>query len=261
MRENDVIRQTAKNALRGFWGTMVLSILASIAIQSVLNSIIGTLGLRGSGNSNQTLIDFILENVVFFALTIGLSIMALLLVRGVGVNVSNIFLVFDKRLYPAYFGLNLLNVFVNYLLGLLIFLPQFVMTGFNQYLELVLSFNHGFSTDRSLLNQSIAFMVSLVISVLLFLFFSQVISGIFQIAIYLQYDYPDLRLMQSLKQAWRMLRPVLWQYIWLQLSLIGWFILGLLALVIGILWANAYAYGVNAAFYEALKEDQAMTIA
>ncbi|HCE13249.1 MAG TPA: hypothetical protein DEQ24_11050, partial [Enterococcus sp.] len=140
MRENDVIRQTAKNALRGFWGTMVLSILASIAIQSVLNSIIGTLGLRGSDSSNQTLIDFILENVVFFALTIGLSIMALLLVRGVGVNVSNIFLVFDKRLYPAYFGLNLLNVFVNYLLGLLIFLPQFVMTGFNQYLELVLSF-------------------------------------------------------------------------------------------------------------------------
>jgi uncharacterized membrane protein len=52
------------------------------------------------------------------------------------------------------------------------------------------------------------------------------------------------------------LRPHLGQYIWLQLSLIGWFILGFLALMIGMLWANAYAYAVNAAFYEELINEQ-----
>ncbi|OTN76824.1 hypothetical protein A5886_001903 [Enterococcus sp. 8G7_MSG3316] len=260
MRTNDVIRQSAKNALRGFWGTMVISILATIAIQSVLSSILGTVGLNAGISGSQTWIDFILENFINFAFTFGLSIMGLLLVRDSRVKLSTIFLVFDRRLYPAFFSLNLLNVFVNYVLGLLIFLPQFVLSGFNQYLELVLSFNHGFSADRSLLNQSIAFVISLVISVILFLFLSQIISGIFQIAIYLRYDYPELTLGQSLKQAWRLLKPSLWQYIWLQISLIGWFILGLLALVIGVLWANAYAYALNAAFYEALKEDQALTV-
>lgn len=261
MRTNDVIRQSAKNALRGYWGTFVLSIVATIAIQSVLSSIFGTIGQYSRIEGTQTMIDFVLENFIFFAFTFGLSMMALHLVRGGSINVSNIFLVFDKRLYPAFLSLNLLNVLVNYLLGLLIFLPQFVMSGFNQYLELVLSFNHGFSADRTLLNQSIAFVVSLVISVIVFLFLSQVISGIFQIAIYLRYDYPDLRIGQSLKKAWKMLKPSIWQYIWLQLSLIGWFVLGLLALVVGVLWANAYAYGVNAAFYEALKEEHSLTTA
>jgi len=38
--------------------------------------------------------------------------------------------------------------------------------------------------------------------------------------------------------------------------LIGWFILGFLALMIGMLWANAYAYAVNAVFYEELIHEQ-----
>lgn len=40
-----MIRETAKNSLRGFWGTFVLSILATVAVQAVVSSLLVVLGL------------------------------------------------------------------------------------------------------------------------------------------------------------------------------------------------------------------------
>ena len=105
-------------------------------------------------------------------------------------------------------------------------------------------------------NGSLAFVIGTFLSIILFFFLSQVVTGVIQLAIYLRYDQPELGVLQSIKVAFALLRPHLGQYIWLQLSLIGWFILGFLALMIGMLWANAYAYAVNAVFYEELINEQ-----
>ncbi|EAG2965130.1 DUF975 family protein, partial [Listeria monocytogenes] len=132
-----MIRETAKNSLRGFWGTFVLSILATVAVQAVVNSLFSSLGSSVGTNNAGNWLDFILDNFVFFAFSVALSIMALYLVRGKGIKVADIFLVFDKRFYVPFLLLNLVSTFLNYLLSFAIFLPQFVLSGLNQYLGLV----------------------------------------------------------------------------------------------------------------------------
>ncbi|MFZ4852591.1 MULTISPECIES: DUF975 family protein [Enterococcus] len=256
MRSNTMIRETAKNSLRGFWGTFVLSILATVAVQAVVSSLFSSIGTSFGANNAGSWIDLILDNFVFFAFSVALSIMALYLVRGRGIQVADIFLVFDKRLYVPFLLLNLVSALLNYLLSFAIFLPQFVLSGLNQYLDLVLNFNRGISVDVAMFNGSVAFVIGTFLSIILFFFLSQVVTGVIQLAIYLRYDQPELGVLQSIKVAFALLRPHLGQYIWLQLSLIGWFILGFLALLIGMLWANAYAYAVNAAFYEELINEQ-----
>ena len=72
-----MIRETAKNSLRGFWGTFVLSILATVAVQAVVNSLFSSLGSSVGTNNAGNWLDFILDNFVFFAFSVALSIMAL----------------------------------------------------------------------------------------------------------------------------------------------------------------------------------------
>ncbi len=67
MRSNTMIRETAKNSLRGFWGTFVLSILATVAVQAVVNSLFSSLGSSVGTNNAGNWLDFILDNFVFFA--------------------------------------------------------------------------------------------------------------------------------------------------------------------------------------------------
>ncbi len=109
-----MIRETAKNSLRGFWGTFVLSILATVAVQAVVNSLFSSLGSSVGTNNAGNWLDFILDNFVFFAFSVALSIMALYLVRGKGIKVADIFLVFDKRFYVPFFAVK----FGEYLLKL-----------------------------------------------------------------------------------------------------------------------------------------------
>lgn len=202
-----MIRETAKNSLRGFWGTFVLSILATVAVQAVVNSLFSSLGSSVGTNNAGNWLDFILDNFVFFAFSVALSIMALYLVRGKGIKVADIFLVFDKRFYVPFLLLNLVSTFLNYLLSFAIFLPQFVLSGLNQYLGLVFNFNRGISIDVSMFNGSIAFVVGTILSIILFFFLSQVVTGVIQLAIYLRYDQPELGVLQSIKVAFALLRP------------------------------------------------------
>ena len=97
--------------------------------------------------------------------------------------------------------------------------------------------------------------MSFLISVVLFLFVSQIISGLFQFAIYVRYDHPEMTTLQAIKGAWHLMKNHIGQYILLQISLLGWMVLGLFAFVIGLFfWALAYANTANAAFYQALIE-------
>ncbi len=121
-----MIRETAKNSLRGFWGTFVLSILATVAVQAVVSSLFSSIGTSFGANNAGSWIDLILDNFVFFAFSVALSIMALYLVRGRGINVGDIFLVFDKRLYVPFLLLNLVSALLNYLLSFAIFLLLFI---------------------------------------------------------------------------------------------------------------------------------------
>jgi uncharacterized membrane protein len=254
MRKNSEIRTMASRSLRGKWGRYILAILATIVIQSLVSSLVLTLANNTFHQSKETIIDYLLEYFIFFALTIGLNIMALFVIRQREIHVSDIFLVFDKRYYVPFLLLNLLSALINYLISFIVFLPQLAFSGFNQYLSMILDVNRKINFNWDFFQTSLSFVIGMIVSAILFMFVSQLISGLFQFAIYLRYDHAELTIFQSIKGAWHLMRKHIGQYILLQLSLLGWMILGTFAFIIGLLWALTYANAANAAFYQALIE-------
>ena len=81
MRKNSEIRSMASRALKGMWGRYILAFIATIAIQSMVSSLVLSLTNHTFQQTRETIIDYILEYFVFFALTISLNIMALFLIR------------------------------------------------------------------------------------------------------------------------------------------------------------------------------------
>ena len=71
----------------------------------------------------------------------------------------------------------------------------------------------------------------------------------------MKFDYPDLSVGDCIKRAWSLLKDRWGKYILLQLSFIGWYILGFVALIVGLLFVAVYVNTASAAFYDqALKE-------
>ncbi len=106
-------------------GRYILAFIATIAIQSMVSSLVLSLTNHTFQQTRETIIDYILEYFVFFALTISLNIMALFLIRQREIHVSDIFLVYDKRYYVPFLLLNLVNALVNYLISFVTFFTPF----------------------------------------------------------------------------------------------------------------------------------------
>ncbi|MBU3074516.1 DUF975 family protein [Clostridium estertheticum] len=70
---------------------------------------------------------------------------------------------------------------------------------------------------------------------------------------YILSDNPELSAMDALKMSKKMMKGNKWKLFCLQLSFIGWGILGILSLYIGYLWLVPYMYASFANFYENLK--------
>jgi len=71
---------------------------------------------------------------------------------------------------------------------------------------------------------------------------------------YILKDCPELSAHQAIKLSRKMMKGHKWEFFWLQLSFIGWIILGFLTLGIGYLWLMPYLLTTNAAFYQKIKK-------
>lgn len=71
-------------------------------------------------------------------------------------------------------------------------------------------------------------------------------------AIYLAYDHPDWDWKQCIDESRRIMKGHKWQLFVLDLSFIGWIIVGILACGIGTLWVAPYMSATRAEFYEEL---------
>jgi len=66
-------------------------------------------------------------------------------------------------------------------------------------------------------------------------------------------DHPELGWRECMKESARMMKGHKWQLFVLDLSFIGWYIVGSLCLGVGTLWVTPYAFAAKAEFYEDLK--------
>lgn len=256
MKTNSIVRLEAKEALRGKWGTFAATIFLSLVAQIPITGIVSLFIPLNDGSALAQVANFLLNNLLFFGFIYGLYIMALAVTRRKPIQVNMLFSVFNKTYYWPLAALNLLNTIANYLLGAAAFLPVLVLTGTNIYLRMILGGTINIASLVTNEGLSIAAGFLIVVMILLFLVLSEIISGVFRIATWVRVDQPAISVADSVKLSWQLLRPALGQYVLLQLSFIGWYLLGIITFFVGIFWAMAYSYTANAVFYEMLKEKQ-----
>lgn len=88
-----------------------------------------------------------------------------------------------------------------------------------------------------------------------------VISLLFGLALYALMDCPELGAVDCMRASLRLTKKRRWKYLCLQLSFIGWLLLGQLSLGIGMFWVIPYMQCATFHFYEDLKaEKEAMGI-
>jgi len=73
-------------------------------------------------------------------------------------------------------------------------------------------------------------------------------------AFYILNDNPTLGAMDALKASKQMMKGYKWKLFCLQLSFIGWCLLSIFTLFIGLLWLIPYIQASIAAFYQNLKD-------
>lgn len=66
-------------------------------------------------------------------------------------------------------------------------------------------------------------------------------------------EHPEYSVVKALEESRHMMSGHKWEYFVLQLSFIGWILLSILTLFIGLFWLEPYMLTTNAAFYEDIK--------
>ena len=88
-----------------------------------------------------------------------------------------------------------------------------------------------------------------------------IFSYSFSMAFYVINDHPEMTAMEALRESRRLMNGHKMQYFILNLSFIGWMLLGSLCFGVGTLWASAYMSTANAVFYEELIANDASYVA
>ena len=97
---------------------------------------------------------------------------------------------------------------------------------------------------------------SLLVAVLTFLWsLLLIVPGIikaysYALTPYLVHDHPEMSEFDCLKRSQQLMKGYKWKLFLLDLSFIGWILLGIITLGIGMLWVNPYMATAHAEFYE-----------
>ena len=82
-----------------------------------------------------------------------------------------------------------------------------------------------------------------------------VLNYVYAMVPYLLRDYPELSAREALRTSSQMMKGHKWDLFVLDLSFIGWILLGIMTAGIGLLWVAPYMETTRAAFYEDLKNE------
>lgn len=252
-------RENARGALNNHWGTMVWITFLSIIITSVISSVIqtilgGTVGYSSNSVSGNV-IDFLLNNFIFFAITYGTYYCALQVIRGRKAETSMLMTVFQSKYYIPMLLINFIQYLVNFLISLVVLLPVLLTSGLSIYFSLMFN-TTAVSSIQENFTGGLLLAFTVVVAAVFVAFLGIFISGVFQLAVWTKLDYPDMKVGTALRHGLKLMQGRFGQYILLQLSFVGWFILGALTFFIGLLWVIPYNQVAVASFYQTACEEQ-----
>lgn len=212
------LRCIARKALKGFWGLS----LGVTLVYMILGGAGGAFNLNFSGGTANQQITSYVENSFY-----GYYFTAALVVAGILSIVA--FLIGG----PMRQGLCRYNIDL--------------LTRENQP-----SFNALFSQFKNFGNAfGLNFMINLFTALWTLLF---IIPGIiaayrYALAPYLMVENPDIGVMEAIRQSKELMKGKKWRLFCLHFSFIGWILLSLLTLGVGLLWVNPYMQAATTAFY------------
>ncbi|WP_427813755.1 DUF975 family protein [Enterococcus sp. 22-H-5-01] len=243
-------RQIAKDRLNGQWGINVGLIL----IIGILTGAIGGVSSVSNNESLQLGISLLLSTFVLFAFSYAIYYISLYVVRGGRAELGQIFVVFQKGYYVPLLLITILAQIVQYVLAAIFFIPMLLRAGSSVYFSLIVSGGVTSASNAATLFD-IGMLTLYLILTVIFLIVTTIISILFKFAVWVKFDYPELSVGDCIKRAWFLLKDRWGKYILLQLSFIGWYILGIVALFVGLLFVAVYVNTASAAFYDqAVKE-------
>ena len=120
----------------------------------------------------------------------------------------------------------------------------------------------GFKTFKESLVLHIMESIFIFLWTLLFIIPGIIKSCSYAMASYILADHPEYTWKQCIKESQKMMKGYKWKLFCLHFSFIGWIIVSMFTLGIGLLWVVPYQQAANAAFYNELKaanEPQAET--
>lgn len=223
-------RAEAREALRGNWFSSVIFVLAYVIIAMVVSG----------------LTSFPVGDPTFAALMTGVSLLGSLLIlplsfginfgflnqqRGQEMEIGQLFAGYNKRVW--------LTLLVKYLYILLWCIPCIVVILIFAFAGTML---FGITDTTTI--------VVLLIAILLAMIPAYIKIYGYSLVEFLLADNPELSNSAAIRESERLMQGKKMKLFLLDLSFIGWTVLSVFTLFIGMLWVTAYIYQARAAFYQ-----------
>lgn len=228
------IRKEARESLTGKWGKAVRIILAYFIISFAMGFIEGIVG----EDSVLALLLRLAYFIISVPMSFGLIISFIKLKRGEDVNAFGYLKDGFSRFGKSW------GIAVHTLLKLL--LPIICLV-FIVILMVVLVGVNIFTGEASLSTGLIVLFVVLYLATIVYTYSR---SLLYVLAYCIGYDKPDLSSKECVKKSEELMKGNRGNYFLLQLSFIGWAILAVLTLGIGMLWLMPYISVAEVCFYE-----------
>lgn len=259
------LKKQALNSLKGKWGTAVLGTLIftivmlfpsglnytfsfneNFHIFSQLFSGGAPINVNVDTQVDKSVLASILPFLIFAygllltgAFTYGIVNLFLNLIRNSNGQVEDVFAGFKN--YGRTFVINLLLTIFKFLWSLLWFIPYIAVV----IIVAIPMFSGERSSGSIFGGIAIIVLLTLIISITLTIFLNR-----YALAYYIAHDDRDISASDAIKKSIQLMKGNKIRLFLLQLSFIGWFILGTILLLIPLLWATAYLNATTAAFYE-----------
>lgn len=248
-------REQARLSLKTQWGTMAWITFLAVFIRFIISALVTGIGKIPQDGAGSNFMSFLLNSFIFFAFTYGTYYCALQVLRGKKVQAGMLTTIFQGKFYLPMFLINIIQYLVELVLNLVVLLP--ILLSYGAVLYFGLMFN---TISVEQFQTHIAGDVTVALLLLIFGFLTILlgvfISGVFQFAVWVKIDDPELSVEAAIKYALFLMKGRFGQYLLLQISFIGWFIIGALLFGIGLFWVIPYHDVAIASFYDTAREEK-----
>ncbi len=223
------IRTQARKSLTGKWGKAALATLIFGVINYIIGFVLGLVPVVGS----------IVASIISLPLSFGFTVVVMTKIkRG------------EDFTYLEFFS-NGFNNFVKVWQATLWILVKIILPLVIAIVAAIIMVV-GFSMSAAGNGFGIVLGIIGLIGYIAGLIWTAVKSYLYKLSLYIMNDNPDMSAKEAVEKSAELMNGHRWSYFWLQLSFIGWIILGALVCGIGMFWVLPYMQVATVAFYDEL---------